>query len=125
MPSEKSLENLILFQEGNQFAKGHGRPKGKSLTTILKEALEMQVTKDETKKASEWIVAALIKSSMDGDIRAIKEIFDRIEGKPLQTINQTNHFDPAKNGIDYSSLTKEQLEKFIEDNTRAEGEDDD
>lgn len=56
-----------------------GRPKkGEALTDKLRE----KVNADEL---TEW----LLKEAKTGDIAAIKYVFDRIEGKPRETIHQT------------------------------------
>ena len=118
------MKNLKHFQPGNP---GGGRPKGsKSLTKILKEALEKDLAlKDsktgivETKQISEWLVAAMVRDGIKGDLKAIREIYDRIEGKPLQKVNNVTSLDLSN--IDLSSLTDEQIQKLIDDNTIIEG----
>jgi len=68
-----------------------GRPKGAlSLSTILIKALKAKTTDNEGNEIKRFhkVVANLLKtaeSEKDKDkIRAIQEIFDRVEGKPLQ-----------------------------------------
>lgn len=63
-----------------------GRPKGqKWLKTRLREALEAT-------GADKDIVLALIEKAKKGDIMAIKEIMDRVDGKVTQEIDQkTEH----------------------------------
>lgn len=115
-----NLQNLKPFQKGNQASKGHGRPKGsKSLTSILKNALEKPITlknkqtgKVEKKATTEWIVAVMIREALKGDHKHIREIWDRVEGKPLQMISSSETIE-----IDLSTLTDEQLYKIIEKGT--------
>ena len=70
-----------------------GRPKGsRNLSTVLREMLEEEIEviidgKKERKKFKDAIIRRLIKKANDGDIRAITEIFDRIEGKAIQSTN--------------------------------------
>lgn len=75
-----------------------GRPVGsKNLTTYLKELLNMEV--DVMQKYSngkpagivkmtyrEKILKALATKASNGDVRAIIEIFDRVEGKAKQSV---------------------------------------
>ena len=120
------MKNLKHFQPGNP---GGGRPKGsKSLTRILKEALEKELTLSdkktgtkETKQVSEWLVAAMVRDAVKGDLKAIREVYDRIEGRPVQKIDQKTSLDFKS--IDLSSLSIEQIEKLIEDNTPRHDED--
>ena len=72
-----------------------GRPKGaRSLSTILREMLEEPIEivvdgKKERREFREVIIRKLLKKANDGDMRAIQEIFDRVEGKAQQNIDHT------------------------------------
>lgn len=79
----------------HQFKPGQsGNPKGRpvgarGLSTILREMLEeeIDVNIDGTKQRKQFgdvIIRKLLKKANDGDIRAITEIFDRVEGKAKQ-----------------------------------------
>lgn len=61
---------------------GPGRPKGSSLTAILRRELE-KATKDG-KTVGEAVMNALIGKALKGNYVYIKEILDRIEGKPKE-----------------------------------------
>lgn len=110
-------QNLTPFKKGHTMSKGHGRPKGsKSLTTILKHALEMPLTlknnqsgKHEKKPTSEWLVAVMVREALKGDKTHMREIWDRVEGKPLQTVSSQETIE-----LDLSTLTDEQLDRLIE-----------
>lgn len=83
--SDKSKQNLIMFKPG-QSGNPKGKPVGsKNLTTILKELLDAK-TPYQGKKIifKEAIVRKLLLKAKGGDMRAIQEIFDRIEGKARQ-----------------------------------------
>lgn len=90
--------------EEHQFKPGEsGNPKGKpkgtrSLSTILKEMLDEDIEVIEgssktKKKFADVIVRQLMQKANKGDIKAIQEIWDRMEGKAKQTIDQSNTGD--------------------------------
>lgn len=86
-----SLKNLKKFEKGNP---GGGRPKGViPLVTILKRILEQKIdltdpiTKEKGKKeVQEAIMLALTGRALKGDMVAIKEILERIDGKIPQAM---------------------------------------
>jgi hypothetical protein len=90
MPNPENIEPY-KFEPG-QSGNPSGRPKGtKNPSTILKEMLEeeLEVVIDGVKVKKTFkdlIVRKLIKKANDGDLRAIQEIFDRVEGKAKQEI---------------------------------------
>lgn len=68
------------------------RTKGSKPDKILRDALILELNReyDDTngqkiKKISK-IVAKLVENGMEGKTDAIKEIFDRVEGKPAQSV---------------------------------------
>ena len=74
-----------------------GRPPGsRNITTNLKELLEIEIeTKDpitgeeNTMPVAAILNARLVRSAMDGSEKAIREIYDRIEGRPKQKLDVT------------------------------------
>jgi len=74
-----------------------GRPKGsRNVTTNLKELLELTIsTKDPITgemvdaPVTSILNARLVRNALDGDNKAIKEIYDRIEGRPKQKLDVT------------------------------------
>lgn len=116
MINEKSLQNLQPFKPGN---KGGGRPKGSvSLVHLLKKALKQKIditdplTKQNAKKAlNEVIVLKLIQQAIKGDVKAIKEVFDRTDGKSIQ---KNEHTGKDGNPIE----TKSAITVYIPDNGR-------
>lgn len=102
MTKDKRLLNLRApFGKGNKF--GKGRPKGSvTMSTLLKKAMESQLvlkTKSgskESRTTAEWIIDSLIKKAINSkDVAAIREIFDRIDGKPSQSVEVANKDDQA------------------------------
>jgi hypothetical protein len=121
MANEKNLRPP--FQKGNKAAVGHGRPKGsRSLVTRLREAMEVEIPikdketgKIEKRQIADLFIQAVIKPALKGDVRNQALIFDRVEGKPVQSIESHTKLDLR--GMNLSSLSNEQLEKLIQDNT--------
>jgi hypothetical protein len=83
---QRRLENI----KGHQFKPGQsGNPKGRppirGLLVHLKNRLG-EVTKGES-TMEEIIVLQLVQMAAKGDLLAIREIFDRMEGKPRQALD--------------------------------------
>ena len=95
---EISNANLVLIKKGQVLNPG-GRPKGTSLTAVLRELLD-QIPKGDNQKLKEKIVKALLNKALTGDTRALDIIFDRTDGKvslPLEVTEiQKIEFIPAK-----------------------------
>ena len=95
---EISNANLILIEKGQVLNPG-GRPKGKSLTAVLRELLN-QIPQGDNKELKEAVVKALIKKALTGDTKALDIIFDRTDGKvslPLEVTEiQKIEYVPAK-----------------------------
>lgn len=81
-----------------------GRPKQKKhLSDALRDILQStslsinfiingnkkKVTLESDKVIAYGVAAKLVGSALEGNIRAIQTIFDRMEGKPLQSIENT------------------------------------
>lgn len=77
----------IMTNKATQFKAGQsGNPKGRppaswSWAGLLKEFGDQEIN-GKTKK--EWIAESLIKEALKGNIPAIKEFGDRVEGKAIQ-----------------------------------------
>lgn len=85
------LANLRPFKPGQSGNPG-GRPKGKSLTALLRERLD-EVDPATGKTIAEMVVEGWVNAARDGNVPAIKEALDRTEGKvpdKLETKNDTN-----------------------------------
>ena len=75
---------------GNRFAKGEsgnsaGRPKLTRLTEALRQQLSMPGADEQT--IAEQIAKTLIRLALSGDVAAIKEIGNRTEGLPKQSLD--------------------------------------
>ena len=61
--------------KGNQNA-----TKGKRLSSLLRKRLEERAEEEE-------LMNVLLDKALDGDLQSIKEVFDRLEGKPKQSVD--------------------------------------
>lgn len=83
-------ENLNPFKPG-QSGNPKGKPKGKNVKTQILEAMAVVLDLHDpltgmrtTKKAGEFMYAQMVaKAVKEGDLGAMKEILDRIEGKAI------------------------------------------
>ena len=98
------------WKEGDPSPNPSGRPKGtKNLSTILRSMLEEDVDvvidgKKERRQFQEVIIRKLLKKANDGEIRAIIEIFDRVEGKAKQ---ETEHSGTMTNKLTIEHIGRE------------------
>jgi hypothetical protein len=77
---------------GNRFPKGEtgnpsGRPKLTRLTEALREQLAEEMPNASERTVAEAIARALIREAISGNVQAAREIGDRTEGKPKQSID--------------------------------------
>jgi hypothetical protein len=80
---------------GNRFEKGtsgneKGRPKLTKLTEALREQLAEEMPNAPERTVAEAIARALIKEAVSGNIAAIRECFDRAEGRAPLTLDVGN-----------------------------------
>lgn len=83
----------IIKNEKGQWVKGQsgnpeGRPKGTvSIVSALKERLE-EIPKGEKKTYLNLFIDQIVKKTLkDGDVSMMKDVIDRIDGKPRQDVN--------------------------------------
>ena len=92
--------NLKPFQPGQSGNPG-GRPKGRSITSILREKLAEPAKGKRGKTKAEAIADVVIEQALAGDPRFLREILERTEGKVTQTIQVSD--------ADYSKLSDDEL----------------
>jgi len=74
-------------QSGNP----QGRPKkGETLTDLLREKIEATKTAKEKQTRKELIIERLITLAEGGDLAAVRYVFDRIDGRPKESIELTD-----------------------------------
>ena len=90
MANKKKLasKHEVIRNEKGQYIKGNsgnpgGRPKN-TLTTILKERMiEDVLIGDKWLTTADLIVDQAIQLALEGDMQAIKWIFERVDGRPI------------------------------------------
>ena len=101
-------QNLKPFKKGSDERRNlNGRPKGREVSTILAELLDKkansniknlnwvqklaeELTPEEMERLTNGDVLAMrlyVEAIAKGDITAIREMLDRVEGKAKQTVN--------------------------------------
>lgn len=79
-----NAEQLALAREKAAEA-NKGNTNSSKNNRLLKETLHRVLIQEEALKTRQ-IVEALVAKAADGDISAIKEVFDRYEGKAAQSV---------------------------------------
>ena len=74
--------NLRPFPKGRSGNPG-GRPKGTSLTAALRAELDTPVAPGSPVTKREAVAEKLVSLALAGNLAAIREVFDRIEGKAV------------------------------------------
>jgi hypothetical protein len=81
----------MAFQPGNQEAKKADHKKPRIITQKLIARLQ-----DAEGAALDRLIGALIARAQEGDIPAIREVFDRVEGKAPQPIDGDGEGGPIQ-----------------------------
>lgn len=99
MPNEKSLENLRPPWKPGESGNPDGKPKGieHSKTRLLKFLALIIKSKNQLLNSEEEIEMSVLEKmdmgqialAISGDTKAYKEILDRLEGKPIETVKQS------------------------------------
>lgn len=94
-PNIRQVGHLTRFKKG-QSGNYAGRPKGiPNLRTVLTKYLETSLTRETLlgeKKLPlvDLIALRLIQNAVNGDVKSIKEIFDRVNGRTNLLENEIN-----------------------------------
>jgi uncharacterized protein DUF5681 len=99
--SAKTAKTARKKTRGKPFAKGNpfafkpgqsGNPAGRPRDTItphLRDLVRMKHPGKDEVTYGELVARALLTRAIVGDVQAIKEVFDRLEGKPRQALDVT------------------------------------
>jgi hypothetical protein len=79
-------QNLKPWPKGKSGNPG-GRPKTKIITAELERLLDQEAPDAAGKSWAAVIAETLLRQARAGDVRAISELANRIEGKPLQPVD--------------------------------------
>lgn len=107
MPNPDNIKGQGFHTDPDRINKA-GRPPGRSITSILKDLLEGTIknASGEVKTRAEVLALTLLEKGIKGkDLRAIEQILDRTEGKPLQKVEQktdgVTEIRIIRNGVDH------------------------
>jgi len=80
------------FKKNDPRINRNGRPKAEwTWSGVLRQAMEKQI---DAKQVKELVSEALMDKALQGDVQAIKEIGNRIDGMPKQTTDITSGGEP-------------------------------
>jgi len=83
------------FEKDDPRINRKGRPKkGAALTDILNNKLDLVHKSGKLKR--EAIAEKLIEAALNGDLAALKYVFDRIDGRPKETVELTDSATDAR-----------------------------
>lgn len=89
------------FTKGDPNINRKGRPKGISITEMVRQALE----EVEEKTGKTWkdliIKRILLKATSDGDVQMLKTIWQYIDGMPQQSTDITTGGDKIQGNVFY------------------------
>jgi hypothetical protein len=122
----KTLEELLMskpFEKNDPRINRKGRPKkGECMTDILNWALDQKrIIKDgETGKEKSLLVRHILaerlisKAVDDGDVVAIKYIYDRLDGRPKETVEMSTNRNDIPDAPEERRALMEQLKREID-----------
>jgi hypothetical protein len=83
-----NLKTLKPFKKGvDERRNSAGRPRLTKLTDALRQQISETNPNADDQTIAETIANTLIQLALSGDVQAIKEVFDRCEGKPKQSLD--------------------------------------
>ncbi len=81
------------FKRGNN-ANPNGRPKkGTAITDVLRKYADLKVTdlSGDSMTRKEALAKTLWGAALEGDLVAVKYVYDRIDGKPRESVDIDQH----------------------------------
>lgn len=88
LPENSTEKKPTGFQLHPELINRNGRPPGKTFSGYLREALE-QIDPRTGKERYVSVAEALMKTALKGDVAAIREFADRLDGRPKQAIEHS------------------------------------
>jgi hypothetical protein len=101
------IQNLKPWPKGVSGNPG-GRPKKRLISDELERLLQQEAPDASGKTCAAALAEVLLQQALKGDLRAIAEVANRVEGKPLQAVDLD-----VNSPEDIETLTDEELEKRI------------
>lgn len=98
------------FEKG-QSGNPKGRPKDKPFSDMLRIAIKEASAEGGTKLRA--VADVLVNEAIKGNVQAIKELADRLDGKPAQALEHSGAIE--------STISKEQRDAAVAAATRANG----
>lgn len=100
------------WKKGGPSPNPKGRPKSRTLSEAYRELLKQPLPNDPTRTYADVVAAALLKSACRGDVASARELADRTEGKPRQSIDlDVTTMDwrelARSNGLDVDDVIRE------------------
>lgn len=98
-----------------------GLPKGTiQLKTLFRRVMDHEISgmDKETgeilkKKSIEWVIKKHLMKALSGDMAAIKEVYDRYDGKVAQKITGDEDGAPIRHEVALKGLDKEQIDAIV------------
>lgn len=121
-----NTENLKPAWKKGESGNPKGRPKGSlnsstilnKFLSIVKKNVKNPITQEkEDMSVAEIMNLAIIAKASKGDVRAYREILDRLEGKVQQNFDHTSGGEKIST-IDYSKLSMETLKEINDASNR-------
>ncbi len=85
----KRAPNAGMFQPGHKLSVGNKGPQARAarrfLSVQLRNALQ-EIDPKTKRKKFELVVEAFVAAGMTGDLTAIRDMFNRLEGTPVQSV---------------------------------------
>src|SRR5262245_10691156 len=129
--SAKTAKTARKKTRGKPFAKGNafafklgqsGNPAGRPRDTVtphLRELVRMWHSEKDGVTYGELVARSLLIRAINGDVQAIREVFDRLEGKPRQAIDvsveekQRAILESGMNMLKQSGLSEEDAARLL------------
>lgn len=111
-PQRGRVENLKPWPKGVS-GNPAGRPKGLTLTDCYRRALSRPAPGDaDGRTMADLLAEAIVQKATEGDVAAAREIADRLEGRPRQSVDLdlTTHDWrelAAREGLDEEDVLRE------------------